>query len=578
MNRTEYREKIRQDFLDIGSFPTFSFEDESIDRALDSAIEDLSRLVPDRKVAEIRSTSDDQTYFYTKTAATDEFTKINVGSSIKLGTVIVTSVPTTFIQNTDYIVDHFNGIITFPVGSGIFSLTDSATVIIAYQKSRNSFSLSQIFPDFRALESVTMYNGSMAYDHEYRINTQGNIISFADQWELPDNYYLLVSYAARYSLPDDNSDGTIPNFLSEIIIKGAEANLLFARALSLELTQSLNYNDLTDLDAIFTQILTDLASGRTNLASAVTQLSQSVTYIATVLGEVATDLSLITAERILLDAALTAAISGLNSGATEVDTEVAGAITAAIAKLTAADNDLVNARTFLSSGQGFEDTEVVASIVIAEADIETTAQGYLDSGDAFINTVNIGDSPDRVFAAYADTQAKMAQVVIEGAKTRIALAESYFTSSKIYVDIADNQYQQANNLIASAETRLKLAGFWQGNASAYIEISKIRLGKISNLLEKIKLFFENATNLYLRQAEGYLKAAEGYQNNVQLQVATINAGITRATEVRASGELILNIAERIRIEANRRYQDFNSLCSSRAQTSVSRSDTARQSR
>lgn len=578
MNRTEYREKIRQDFLDIGSFPIFSFEDESIDRALDSALEDLSRLVPDNKVAEIRSTSDSQSYVYSKTAATTAFTILSLGSPIRIGTVVVTAGAVTYTQNTDYIIDHFNGLITFPTGSAILALANPTTVTITYEKSRNSFSLSSIFQDFRSIESVTMYNGSLPYEHEYRVNTQGNVISFSDRWELPDNYYILISYNARYIFPDDSSDGTVPNFLSELVIKGAEASLLFARALSLELTQSLNYNDLTSLDGIFTQILTDLASGRTNLASAVTNLGLSVTYIASVLTEVQSAFDDIDTQNTNITQVVSDTVAALLSGSQAVDTEVVTDLTAAVAKLTSADSDLTALATNIGSGLAFIDTEVVASIVVAEADIETTAQAYLDAGDNFINTVNVGDSPDRVFASYADTETKMAATVIEGAKARIALATDYLEASKLYADSAENRYHQASILIASAESRLKLGSYYNELASTRIGLIKARIDQIQAYLTKVKILFDNAINIYIAQANGYLKSAEGYQNAVQLQILTINAGVARAGEVRAGGELILNIAERLRIEANRRYQDFNSLIGQRSQTSVSRSDTARQSR
>lgn len=573
MKLTEYRNLIRQDFLDLT--PTArTFEDETIDRAIHSAIEDISRLVPHRKVAEIRSVSTSQSTTYVKNADTDTYTQVSLGSPTRLGSVVVTNGGTTYTRNTDYIIDHLNGIITFPTGSAILALANPTTITITFEKSRNAFSLSSL-TNLRSVEAVNVYTGTSYDDKAYEILAQSNIISFNAGYEVPNNYYLLVSYLARHDLPTDDSDGSLPDALSELAIKGAEAQLLFAKAVSLELAQSDNYDSLTTLDAYFTLITDDLTLGRQNLALAATRVSAAITELTSQDTGIDADLTAMTAAIAAYETLIAAINAIITSALATSDTEVAADIALADTAIGNVTTQITSSIASMGLGALFIDTEIVNDLTVAMTALTTTLQGYLDLGDDFINAVNTGHDPAEVYRKYAETAVAKASGIMEASKIRLAASEEYRAQANNHIEYAKLYINQVSAQLEKAKLRLEYAGMLTQVVDRYIAAARTRLEHAQAYVARIEVRVKYVQSL-TDTASKYTEVAAGYFRSAELAVSVINGGVGRATEVRAQGAFVIEVAERLRQEAIRRYNDFERLISSRSQTSLSRVEVGRQ--
>lgn len=621
MKITEYREAIRQDFLDLPNMPNFVFKDESIDRAIRSAIEDFSRWVPNELYAEIVSDSSAKTQTFLSTGITTlskvQLSQVPVRRPL---TITRTGPDVTYTENTDYFVDYLTGIITFPTGSAIIALADGITLTITYYLSRSIFNVSAL-RNFRSINSINVYSGSHEYGSDYNFNLLGNYLHLNDTGEIPNGYRLALTYEARHTPPDENADGTVPDAFAEVIIKGAEAQLLFGLAISLEIAQTDNFNDLSDLDDLFDSITDDIASGRASLALANAQVLSAITYIdaASVAGNgdiVSLQSSLTTAltyiqnaftqlaagatkvdvevETLISAAAARAASSDSNlvAGLAKIDVEVEAKITAASNKSTTADSHVTTGEALATPALAFIDTEVGTDLTDAKTKATITAQGYLDLGDDFINDVNTGQAPDDMYQKYAQVAAALAEQItgvagtrialakeyveiwdeyLKGAQTRIAQVEQFIEEGKLQLTLGDEYVKAASGYINAtqatnqlAQTTIELGNFYNNNAQGYLEAAKSLADHAQAHLGILRARVEYV-QVYLAKAEGYITVASGYQKSAELAAMSINAGITRATEIRNSGSFIVDLADRIRREASRRYEDFKMILADRTQ-------------
>jgi hypothetical protein len=563
MKIPEFRHRIRQDFLDINE-PNMLFEDGIIDRAVLSAVEDFSRLVPYSKYHEIVVDGSNQSDDIESNLITDTYEFQLTSFPIKFGSETVEDENgVTYTRTTDWLINYNTGVVTFPTGSALIALANGITVTFTYVKSRSLFPIT--LPDLRAIQSVDLYSGSLRQEASF--NLIGDYLLFNDRYEeVPDTYRINLLYYARHTPPDDNHDGTVPEAAAELIIKGAEAILLFSKAISLELEQSENFNDLSDLSTFYALITTDLASARAALVTALARADAADTSAIANATLIASDFTAQDAAIAQAGTFLSSVDAQLLASAGVIDAEVITDILLAISLFNVSAGAVITDLTAkLASAYTFIDTEVNTDLGDAKTAATTLVQGYLDSGDDFIEPVNPGKDPAEYYRKYAETAIAKASANIAVGEGRLKLAEEYVSLVKEQLDSATAIISQAKMSLEAAGVRLALSAAYGVIAKGYVDAAIARLQQASIYNERIAARLAYV-KILVDESGAYIAVANGYQQNAQILMSEINAQIAAASEVRQQGIFIVEIAERLRAEANRRYSDFKDLISSRAQT------------
>lgn len=565
MKIADFRRRIREDFIDLEiSSADYVFRDNHIQRAIEAAIEDISRFVPNEKYAELVVSSSELTQTFSSTGITT-LSEIQITNYPVRRPLSITNGGTTYTEETDYNVDYINGIITFPTGSAIIALADGVTLTITYQKSRMIFPLS--LKDLVSIKSVRVLSSNQEYGDTDDFNLVGNLL----QWnksglaEIPDGYRLSLAYYARHSTPTDDNDGSLPDYYSEIVIKGAEAHLLLGFALNLELGQRDNYNDLSSLDSDYTVFATYLGQAADSIELAIDQIANLITYFSSQQGNIEQDFLDIDTRLGQVDALVTLALTPTSNAITFIDTEVVSTdIASSITDHNSISTALTNAIAELTAAKGFIDTEVGTDLTDAKTALTTVLQGYLDLGDDFINEINVGESVALTYAKYAEMAATKGENIANLVSGRLKLAETYVTIGDEYYKHTQALYNMAQISIENAKLRLGVSDEYFKQSSAYIEMAKLRMQQVETFLNQIKARIE-IVNLYLQLGQRYLEVSAGYQKNAEIKLQGIQSSIQRASEVRQQGIFILELAQRIRVEGTRRYQDFQATIQDKTQ-------------
>lgn len=596
MKIPEYRNLVRQDLLDTAVL-TQVFPDESIDRAILSAVEDFSRFLPAELYYELTVTSQTwtETFNLTSLGLTAPFTITLARKPLYFNSLVITGSGNTYALNTDYTIDYTNGIISVPSTSSIVA---GSTLTVTYQLSRTSFDLSSL-TNLRSIQAVEILYGRVPDEFSgftlrgtfLTVTTRGN----RSQNNIPGNFHLRIAYEARHVPPDDDNDGTVYESDAEVITKGASANLLFSKAVSIEIAQATLTEDLSSLDAYFTEaetlfagILGDMTSARNQLALASTQTAFAVTELNSVIAAVATDLADVPTKITAAEAALVQAISTATAGLIQVDTEVPTLINAGIANIdTEVNTDLgtaitIHTSTALSLSNG------AAAIVTALSDIAAfSTQLGVSTTDhtaaaALLNSVNVGQNPQQDYIELAKVAASWAQAdilagegAIKAAEAYIVQADGYVKEANSIVGIAEARLKLDEQYVASARELINLLTGYNGAAREYANVAAARIEEAKLDLESAKTRIQLVTEAvsvaeqYVHIAggfhQGYVGIAETGVQAVGQKVALIQAGIQKAAELRAHQEFLVKTAEILRTEATRRYEDFKVMISDRNQ-------------
>lgn len=570
MKITEVRNKVRQDLLDVDPEAQI-YNNESVDRAFLSALEDFARFVPDEKFYELTVNGSliTESFNTTTLALTKPYT-IDLGNKlVRYQSETVTVGATTYTRDTDYSMDYINGAITVPASSGI---ANGATIQITYYLSKYLFDISSL-TNLRQITSVESWLNQGRVPQQFSgFSLKGWILAVLttgdqSQQDIPANQHVVVHYDSRYTMPDDNNDGTLPEAFVEIIIRGATANLLFAKAISLELAQSAISDDLSDTatyfteaQALFTAITTDLASARSTLALAITQMASAVSQAGDTITGIASDIVDIQADLAETITSLNLVSTKAELGEDAVDAEVASDLALLAGENTNVVAVLGNSATRLTSA---------ASDLALAFNWLDLAEDDREAGESIINQVNIGLDPVGRYVQFAS-------MIQQNADRDIAAANSLVQQASAYTEQAIQFINMAQMYATSAATRIKLAETYYGISDRYIAITdeylkrasirvQILQGRIQFLGELINLsrgYVDIAGGFH----SGYLGLVQEIDATIGLKLNEIQTKVAVSAEYRSQRTLILEISERIRQEATRRYTDFYSLISDRNQT------------
>jgi hypothetical protein len=489
-----------------------------------------------------------------------------LGKPLFYNSVTVVTGATTWTQNTDYTVDYTNGKITVPATS---TITAGAILVITYQLSRTAFDLSSL-TNLRSVTGVEIIYGRVP-DEFSGFSLRGTMLTVTtrgskSQVNIPGSYHLRIAYEARHTPPDDNDDGTVYETDAEVICKGATANLLYAKAISIELDQATLGDDLTSLDAYFSEaqvffaaILPDLVSARAALVLAQAQVGNSVTSASSTATAVAADLADVATKVTAAEAAFTPALSNLAVGLTNIDTEVNTDLGSAVTVLGSTASALTSAATDIATA--------LTDIALFTAQL-TTATNDHTAAIALVNTVNVGNNPQQDYIELGKLASSWAQADINAGEAVLKAAAAFITQAHEYST-------EAQVLIAVAEGRLKLQAAYVSSAHEYTSIGHERIQEALLVIENAKARISLLQSL-LSVAEQYVKIAGGFHsgyigvaevsiNAIGQKVALIQVGIAKAAEIRAQQDALVKTAEILRTEATRRYEDFKMMISDRNQ-------------
>ena len=140
MNLVEFRTNLR---LDLGLDNSSNIVDAELDRAVNRAVNDLSRFLPRERILGIRL-PDQTTTAEAFTSAAAHGTAVTLANNpIEHESETVTSSPagTTYTRDTDYTVDYFNGTIQ-TVSTGAMGL--STAFLISYERDARALDVSSI--------------------------------------------------------------------------------------------------------------------------------------------------------------------------------------------------------------------------------------------------------------------------------------------------------------------------------------------------------------------------------------------------------------------------------------------------
>ena len=331
--------------------------------------------------------------------------------------------------DTDFEVDYAEGRIR-RISDG--NLVAGTAYTVDYTRSRIDIDLSTLIDDLIKVERVEYPSGSVPQNHS-KFEVWGDILTVAgdmvSQAEMTDAEHLIIKYLVSHSAPSAQSSGSYPSYLDTTVQLAATAYALLIEAL---------------------QYTHAAATNITNAGTALTAIAAIHTAC---------------------DAALDKVITYLESNTNEDAKYWLTKITTDIANLRTSIETALDAA---ASGLGEVDTTSLDKAT-------TGAEGLLDAGDNFIDTVNDGDNVPGLYRDYSLARAQIANA-------RLAAASQYIA--------------EATARMANLNSYIAQAGGWMAVASGFVEEASGRLGEMDRYLQEAALHQQTA-DINLRLAEVY---------------------------------------------------------------------------
>ena len=455
----EYNTALRLDLKDSGAL----WSDAELLRCVERAVDDLSRFYPLEVAYELTYRTTVTGESWTSGAAHGTYVAL-ANKPIKPESETVTNVAgtTTYTRDTDYTIDYFNGKITTISGGSMAVLT---AYKIGYTKSRLGINIAAIITDLIRVSRVEypadripqQFVSYSIWDDFMYIGSQKVGES---QTQITDREHIVIYYDKKHTAPATATAPTYPGFMDEVACIGAGAYALFVKALQFE-----------------HQAVTDLASMRTALGS----IAAIHTLTATALGKVttyATD----------MDTALDAFITNIAHATTalgKVDTYLAGASESTKFLLAKITTDAAELRTAIETA-----LDGVATYLTGASAPST--KKYLDDGDAFINTVNVGSDVAENYANYAATCVGLANGLISEATVRLANLRAYIEQANGYTTIAEGFIAEGSQRSVVAEAFISEANGRYNMCQAFLGEAAGRMGQMDRYLTEARQYQDGA--------------------------------------------------------------------------------------
>ena len=576
-----------------------------LSRGVIKAVADLTRFLPDEKIAEYTLICEVTAEPWTSADAHGTYKALaNKPIKYESETVQSSDLATTYTRDTDYYMDYSNGEIT-TIDGGSMAVTTAYK--IGYTKCREAVDISALTDIVR----VQRVEYPMSTDAEFEFITYavwGTVLYIAPA-QYTANKHIVVYYEAECVAPTSLANGSYPGYLDEVILKGAAAYALMSRGVAAaHAAKSIadNANTVTGtLDKTDAETALGNVAGRIIAATtALGKVTSEASAIGTALGGIATYLA--GADAALsnvttpvgdagaaLDKVATCADEAkvaLNKVATEVEKAGSGSgqdMENVNTLLADAATSLSSVATRITAMQTALDE--MADMWTDEVAFRTAAKTYLESGDDYINKVNVGDRVADLYGTYAQIQAALARLsesrgtnklteastqlaaaaqyigeansrvnIVNGyileagerigqarayveeatgrlitadrhiseANGRMGMADSYISEAGGRIGVADRHIGEAGGRVALADRFISEASGWVALADRKVADANTRLGLISNYI--------NEANINMSQASGYITEANGRlacQDLMVKQAGTYSAIATQQTDI-----------------------------------------------
>lgn len=262
----------------------------------------------------------------------------------------------------------------------IGALLPDASYTVSYELDPSLLSLTTLLPDYIKIERIE-YPAGVVPPTLLTFDTYGDILSLRAGTSMVGNDHLRIIYLCRWTPPTPTTAGNFPSHLDDVVIIGSAGQALIYKA-----------EEYTH-------------QARTAIVSATT----------------------------VMDAIATVTFPTTPTYATEIG-EAKTALAAAIVQFQAAVTTLSSMTTPLGSAVTAFD-KISARVA--------TGEGYLTTGDDFINTGTRGDRVGEIFGQYAAHEAALLQKFIEEGTADIALANAWEAKSARQTTIGNSYVNEA---------------------------------------------------------------------------------------------------------------------------------------
>ena len=361
---------------------------------------------------------------------------------IKYHSDTITSSPagTTYARDTDYTIDYINGRIKLISGG---SMAAATAYLVTYTKDQLAVDLSDI-ADLIRVERVEYPVGQIPQSFVGSYEQRGKLLYIlggsegSEQESMSEDYHIRIYYAAEHQPPNDDTPGSMPDFLENTVIKYAGGEALFIYSLKCE------HQALTDLTTARTAIAA-AESAQAGLAAILTAISAATDAGSTALG--------------LIAALQAAAVTAVDAANTYLDA-VAG-------DLTSADGARAN---------------YMGTTNYVDGGTEPDIKAYLTSGDALLNTVTKGGENEKTaesYAAYAQA-------------TKNSLVAAHEQDRAFYQQDATARTNAALGFVQEAAQRVSIMRNLVDEGSIYAQLGQVLVGKANALLSQIASYLQEA--------------------------------------------------------------------------------------
>jgi hypothetical protein len=340
-----------------------TYTKEELESSIQKAVSDLSRILPDEKMADITL----------KFAVTDEvFTSTTLDTWVSLAnaqikyqseTVTNAAGTVTYTRDTDFTMDYLNGKIK-PLSSG--TMAAATNYKINYDLLKIGCSISSIIDELMKVDLVEYPLGNIPQT-PVSVKRWGSYLTIlsgtGSQEQLSEGKHIGIYYQAVHTPPTSTAAGSYSRFLDHVIITGSEAYAMFLRVIKL----------IDSAKTLVTSASTDLTAAGAQLA-------------ATKPSDIEANIDAIT----------------------EINTHLTGVTDSAVAALNGVADKLTAAETALTA----IGTRSQAGVV------------YLNSGSPLINTATKGSSVAENYRGYAEAEAAFAAAYAREAEGRLSEATS----------------------------------------------------------------------------------------------------------------------------------------------------------
>jgi len=277
--------------IDLADKASALLSRDDLDRAVQRAVSDLSRFLPQDKVLDITLNFDvaDEAWVSASSAGT----YVNLANKpIAFGSDVVKNESgVACARGTDYYMDYMNGKITH-ISGGLIGNDENCT--ISYQKSKLTVDVGSIASELIRVDRVEYPIGNTPQSF-VSFEKFGNLLSptgeyAGSQVSMAEGKHLAVYYKSKHTAPTTDEEGTYPAFLDDTIILAASAYALLTAAMKTNMDAKDSLASAVallaamsgdDAEAALDKVETELAAGAVPLGKVSTEAAAAKSYLTT---------------------------------------------------------------------------------------------------------------------------------------------------------------------------------------------------------------------------------------------------------------------------------------------------------